>query len=128
MIRLLSCGRNYVPNYPLGRISVTRSFARPCLNHSPPAMSGFASWLKRAASGHSRTESRSESKLASSAPQPPKEPTNVPAPAPVKDSPAQPIMLRHGEFVGSLDCGTTYVVLHASRKGCAQAFTGRPDS
>ncbi|KAF7794405.1 hypothetical protein EIP86_005539 [Pleurotus ostreatoroseus] len=71
-------------------------------------MSGFASWLKRAASGHSRTESRSESKLASSAPQPPKEPTNVSTPAPVKDSPpAQSIMLRHGEFVGSLDCGTT---------------------
>ncbi len=127
MIRLLSCGRNYVPNYfPVGRISITRSFARPCLYHSPPAaMSGFASWLKRAASGHGKSDSRTASTLASSTPQPPpKEPikaTSVETTTPVKPSvPAQPAMLRHGEFIGSLDCGTTYVF---SLAACFENFT-----
>ena len=72
-------------------------------------MSGFASWLKRATGGVPKSESRSESKLAS-APvarqqqQPKAAPKEQTAPVAIK-----PEMLRHGEFVGSLDCGTTYV-------------------
>ncbi|KAJ3553544.1 hypothetical protein NM688_g3551 [Phlebia brevispora] len=76
-------------------------------------MSGFASWIKRAASGHSKSDSRSASSSAQSpqrtAQQPAKEPVKVPttpkeAPAAI---PVDPPMLRHGEFIGSLDCGTT---------------------
>ena len=119
MIRLLSCGWKYVPSPPLGRISVTRSFTRPCLTHyslpGSPTMSGFASWLKRAAGGHTKSDTRSESKLAS-APgrqqQSQQQAAQPPKPAP-KESTApvvkKPEMLRHGEFVGSLDCATTYV-------------------
>lgn len=79
-------------------------------------MSGFASWLKRAAGGHAKSDSRSEPKAASSSanqPQQPqqaaKQPASVPAPYPPVET-LPPAMLRHGEFVGSLDCGTTYVV------------------
>ena len=121
MIRLLSRGRNYVPSSPLRRISVTRSFANPCLTHTslpcPPTMSGFASWLKRAASSHSKSASKSDSKAASSSAQrqqPTQPPANTTAPTQAKETTApaavEPAMLRHGEFVGSLDCGTTYVV------------------
>ncbi|PSS30992.1 hypothetical protein PHLCEN_2v2480 [Hermanssonia centrifuga] len=60
-------------------------------------MSGFSTWLKRATSGHSRTQSKTDSKTAPSAI----------LKSPTKESATTPAMLRHGEFVGSLDCGTT---------------------